>query len=264
MTNLPHPKVSVVTPAYNAENLISRTIQSVIDQTFTDWELIIVDDCSTDHTRKAVQAWTEQDARIRLVQVKKNFGGPAGPRNIGVENARGEYVAFLDADDIWHPQKLAIQIEVLDGGCCDFVCSQMSDFSSEESIRFPDFESYELETVSFAQQSIRARIPTSSVVVRQDLMKRYPFEESISYKAVEDYHCWLRMLESSPRCLKVRLPLLYYRKIEGQISGSKWYMMRKVFMVHRNYPGRSLFSAVFFTIGHVTVGLYHRYFKKGM
>jgi teichuronic acid biosynthesis glycosyltransferase TuaG len=264
VSNVPEPKVSVITPAYNAAALINRTIQSVIDQTFTDWELIIVDDCSTDSTRDVVEAWSVKDSRIRLIALERNFGGPAGPRNVGVEMARGEYVAFLDADDIWHPRKLEIQVAVLDSGAADFVCSQMKDFTSQESIEFANIGKYDLEAVSFRQQSIRARIPTSSVVARRELLRAHPFRELISYKAVEDYHCWLRMLQDTPKCLKVGVPLLCYRKIEGQISGSKLYMMRKVFMVHREFPGRSFLDATFLTLSHVFGGLYFRYFKKGM
>ncbi len=264
MSNVPEPRVSVITPAYNAEAVINRTIQSVCDQSFTNWELLVVDDCSTDCTRDVVEAWALKDSRVRLIGLKNNFGGPAGPRNVGVEMALGEYVAFLDADDIWHPRKLEIQVALLDSCAADFVCSQMKNFTSEEDIEFADIGEYDLEAVSFRQQSFRSRIPTSSVIARRELLRAHPFQELISYKAVEDYHCWLNILQSTPKCLKVGLPLLWYRKIEGQISGSKLYMMRKVFMVHREFPGRSFLDAVFLTLGHVLGGLYFRYFKKGM
>ncbi len=264
MSSLPAPKVSVVTPAYNAELLINRTIQSVVDQTFSDWELIIVDDGSTDNTRDVVKAWSARDDRVRLIALDKNFGGPAGPRNVGIEHARGEYIAFLDADDIWHPRKLELQVPVLDRGASEFVCSKMTDFSSEDTIKFADIAEYNVDPVSFSQQSIRARIPTSSVVARRELLRAHPFAEHTRYKAVEDYHCWLRILQSTPTCLKVNQPLLYYRKIEGQISGSKLYMMRKVYMVHREFPGRSFPESVALTLSHVFGGLYFRYFRKGM
>jgi teichuronic acid biosynthesis glycosyltransferase TuaG len=258
------PRISIVTPAYNAEKLIGRTIQSVIDQTFTDWEMIVVDDCSSDGTRSVVESWAQSDRRIRFEHLTKNFGGPAGPRNVGVKLARAKHVAFLDADDIWHPRKLEIQLDVLEGGGADFVCSKMQDFTSEDGIKFGDVCSYELETVSFGQQSVRARIPTSSVVARRELLKAHPFREDNSYKAVEDYHCWLRLLQNTPNCIKINVPLLYYRRIAGQISGSKVYMMRKVFMVHRDFPGRSLITAILLTCCHVLGGVYFRFLRKGM
>ncbi|GAA0556667.1 glycosyltransferase family 2 protein [Halomonas salifodinae] len=264
MSHISCPKVSVITPAYNAENLISRTIESVIDQTFSDWEMIVVDDCSSDSTSKVVEAWARKDSRIQLKTLNKNFGGPAGPRNIGVQAARGDYIAFLDADDIWHPRKLEVQIKVAFQCESDFVCSKMKDFSSEDEVAFSDVASYNLDKISFFQQSFRARIPTSSVLVRKELVTLHPFREEIAYKAVEDYHCWLRILDEKSSCIKIGVPLLFYRKVEGQISGSKLYMMRKVFMVHREYPGRSSAKAVFFTFSHVVGAVYSRLIKKGM
>jgi len=258
------PKVSIVTPAYNAEDLIGSTIQAVINQTFSEWELLIVDDCSTDSTREVVDGWVSRFDNIHLISLEKNFGGPAGPRNVGVEVARGDYVAFLDADDIWHPKKLEIQVAILDSNEADFVCSKMKDFTSEEDVEFPDIGEFGLESVSFRQQSLRARIPTSSVVVRRELLKANPFRELASYKAVEDYDCWLRILQRTPECIKISTPLLFYRRIEGQISGSKLYMMRKVFMVHRKFPGRSLIDAALLTGSHVIGGIYFRHFRKGM
>lgn len=264
MSKTSEQSVTIVTPAYNAERLIDSTIQSVVNQTFDDWEMLVVDDCSTDGTREIVQKWAEKDPRIKLIALSANFGGPAGPRNIGVREASGKYVAFLDSDDIWHPRKLEIQLQVLSKSNASFVCSQMKDFTSEQEISFDSIERYDLEEVSFKQQSLRARIPTSSVIVERDLLKATPFVEGINYKAVEDYHCWLRILERTPKCIKVRAPLLFYRKIEGQISGSKMAMMKKVFMVHWDYPGRSLSEAVFLTLTHVLGGLYFRFIKKGM
>lgn len=264
MSNVNAPKISVITPAYNAEGLINRTIRSVIDQSFSDWEMIVVDDCSTDGTREVVKVWSRADSRIKLESLAKNFGGPAGPRNVGVRLARGEYVAFLDADDIWHPRKLEIQLDLLEREHAKMVCSRMRDFSREEDIVFPTIGNIDYERVKFSQQSVRARIPTSSVVATRNLLIEHPFLEDISYKAVEDYHCWLRMLQSCGECLKVSEPLLNYRKVEGQISGSKIYMMRKVFMVHKEYPNRSIFDAFYLTFCHVFGGLYLRFFKKGM
>ena len=104
------PLVSVVMPAFNAAELIGPTLESVISQSFGDWELLVVDDCSKDSTREVVQAWADKDSRIKLITLPSNFGGPAGPRNEGVRLARGQYVAFLDSDDIWHPEKLKTQV----------------------------------------------------------------------------------------------------------------------------------------------------------
>lgn len=258
------PRVSVVMPAYNAARFIGESVNSVICQSVTDWELVVVDDCSTDDTREIVKALCDKDSRIRLIELERNFGGPAGPRNVGIKEAKAKLIAFLDSDDIWHPEKLAHQLAVMDKEKAVFVCSEMVDFSNEADILFPVLSNVQTEAVSFMQQSVRARIPTSSVLVFRSILQKVPFREDPAYKAVEDYHCWLRILDLAGECVKIKAPLLWYRRSEGQISGSKLTMMKRVLMVHREFPGRSRLSAYLFTLSHVLGGFYFRFLKKGM
>ncbi|CCG96001.1 glycosyltransferase family 2 protein [Marinobacter nauticus] len=258
------PRVSVVMPAYNASAFIAETIQSVLGQSVEDWELIVVDDCSTDNTREVVTALSNEDSRIRLIALEKNFGGPAGPRNVGVKAARADLVAFLDSDDIWHPEKLRLQLEVINNTEAAFVCTAMTDFVDESHLSFPSIDNVEQTKVTYWSQTVRAQIPTSSVIASKALLMRAPFREDSDYKAVEDYHCWLQVLQMVGVCVKLQVPLLYYRRSEGQISGSKLMMMKKVLMVHREYPGRSRIAALAFTFTHVLGGFYFRFLKKGM
>lgn len=107
------PRVGIVIPTYNRERLLARTIDSVRAQTYPDWELIVVDDRSTDGTRELVQGLAREDARIRY-RVNAHRQGPAGARNEGLEHVRGGRIAFLDSDDRWEPEKLAAQMTYLD------------------------------------------------------------------------------------------------------------------------------------------------------
>jgi glycosyltransferase involved in cell wall biosynthesis len=108
------PKVSIIIPTYNCEKFIDKTIQSVIDQTYKNWELIIVDDLSTDNSRKILNEWKNKNNKIRLILLNKNSGGPAHPKNIGILYATGEYIAYLDHDDEWLPEKIEKQINILE------------------------------------------------------------------------------------------------------------------------------------------------------
>ena len=108
------PKVSIITPTYNGEKFIERAIKSVLWQTFKDWEMIIVDDASTDKTVKIVKEYAQKDSRIKLIELKENSGGPAIPRTIAYKEARGEYIAFLDQDDIYYPEYLELKINYLE------------------------------------------------------------------------------------------------------------------------------------------------------
>ena len=108
-----NPLVSVITALYNAEEFIGHAIESVIHQSYPNWEMIIVDDCSTDDSRRIVAEYSARDTRINLIESKDNFGGPARPRNIGIQRSRGDYIAFLDADDFWFRHKLSKQTKFL-------------------------------------------------------------------------------------------------------------------------------------------------------
>lgn len=98
-------KVSVITPMYNCEKFISETIESVLNQTYTNWEMIIIDDCSTDKSKQIVKQYIERDKRIRLIALNENSGA-AVARNKGIEVSSGRFIAFLDGDDLWEPNKL--------------------------------------------------------------------------------------------------------------------------------------------------------------
>ena len=105
--------VSIIMPVYNAERFIDEAIDSVISQTYFDWELLIVDDCSTDKSSTIVKNYLRNDSRIRYLKTDKCSGSPAFPRNLGINEAKGRYIAFLDSDDIWLPNKLEDQLKVL-------------------------------------------------------------------------------------------------------------------------------------------------------
>lgn len=258
------PTVTVVTPSYNAEKLIGHTIESVLAQTFQDWELLVIDDCSKDSTREVVSVYAARDDRIRLIALEKNNGAPAAPRNIGVREAKANWIAFLDADDIWHPEKLALQLQAASSTCGKFISSQMRDFWDDAKLTFAPVKDAPVRAISFGQQRIKGRIPTSSVLVTRELMLAFPFNEDIRYKAVEDYHCWLRVLESGPLNWKVQYPLLSYRRIAGQISGSKRYMLERMYMLHREFPNTSALQALLFTVTHALGGFYYRILRKGL
>ena len=108
-----YPKVSIIIPTYNRANLLSRAIKSILNQTFKDFELIIVDDGSTDNTRQVVEKFQKEDSRIKYIW-QENSGAPARPKNTGIKNSTGEYIAFLDDDDEWLPEKLEKQLKLFE------------------------------------------------------------------------------------------------------------------------------------------------------
>ena len=107
--------VSIITPTYNSEKFISETINSVLNQTYTNWELLITDDCSTDKTVEIVESYVKKDCRIKFFSLKKNSGA-AIARNNSIKNSKGRYISFLDSDDLWLKNKLELQINFMKKG----------------------------------------------------------------------------------------------------------------------------------------------------
>src|SRR5690606_921167 len=104
--------ISIITPCYNASKFLLETYESIKAQTYMDWEWIVVDDCSTDHSWEMLQKFSEEDTRVKIFQNEKNLGA-AVTRNKCLAEAQGEYYAFLDSDDLWHQEKLKTQIEFM-------------------------------------------------------------------------------------------------------------------------------------------------------
>lgn len=125
------PTISIITPAYNAENYISQTIESVQNQSFKDWELIIVDDCSKDYTSVLVKEFENKDPRIRMIKAPQN-GGVAKARNLGLEQAQGDFIAFVDSDDLWKPDKLEKQLSFMKEKGCVLSYTDFQKFNTED------------------------------------------------------------------------------------------------------------------------------------
>lgn len=221
MPNEYAPLVSVIIPLYNTEKFIAQTIQSVINQTFTNWELIIIDDCSTDKSTQIVNNLMAIDKRITLITSPLNFGGPAKPRNIGIENSRGAYIAFLDADDIWLPEKLEKQLKFIQTNNLNFsscYCTLIDEQSKEVPLGWKSTLIYKMFSKQTTCDVIKNNfILTSSVIVDKKVLLN--FNENKDYIAVEDFDLWLRILVEQKTAYRYQDEnLLQYRLVNNSIS----------------------------------------------
>ena len=185
-------KFSVIIPAYNAEGFISKAIESVIHQTHPDWEMIIVNNCSTDNTVHIVKQYLEADSRIRFISCEENSGSPARPRNLGLQAARGEYIAFLDADDSFFPEKLsAVERYFNSQPEIDCVCHGEQHIKNGVIVREDYYGPYATyEDLLFFGNSLS----TSAVVMRRSCFERVGlFSEEKEFGGFEDYDYWLRL-----------------------------------------------------------------------
>ena len=259
--------VSVVVPCFNASAFIRSTIESVLAQTHTALELLVVDDKSTDDSAAIVEAIGERDPRVVLIQMPRNAGAPAAPRNAGVAAARGEWIAFLDADDLWHPRKLELQMRALAEHGAALCSTQMKDFREERDIaRVEPPASVRVERVTLRQLLLKYRTPTSSIVVRRELMRAHPFNEDLSYKAREDTDCFIQLHEHIPYSIKLAHPLVYYRQQAAQISGNKGKMVRRhlsILKKYRHKSGEGLgVMAYVYTATHFLASIYVRAIRR--
>lgn len=235
--------VSVVVPAYNAARYLPQTIDSVLAQEGVALELLIVDDCSTDDTAALVAVAAARDARVRYLRMPANSGGPAGPRNLGIQAAQGRWVALCDADDLWHPQKLRVQLDLALRERADLVCSAIEDFADGN---LPTLPGRTLPTklsshrLPYWQMLLKDRIATSSVLCRRDaLLLDGGFDTARELIAVEDYDLWLRLMERPGfQVLRIEVPMVAYRRLAQSLSAGKWRHARKVMRVPRRAAER--------------------------
>lgn len=265
-------EVSVVVPAYNAQRHLPDTIASVLAQQGVALEVIVVDDCSRDDTAKCVAEAASRDPRVRYLRMPANSGGPAGPRNHGVQAARGSWVALCDADDLWHPRKLRVQLDLAHSSGANLVCSAIEDFTDGETTALPTTSlptEMQARPLPYWQMLLKDRIATSSVLCRRDaLQSGGGFNTARELIAVEDYDLWLRLMEQPGfRVLRIGVPLVAYRRLADSLSASKWRHARKVMRVprlaseRRGWRWAFPFLAPLLWVGYGGMSIYWRVLK---
>lgn len=214
--------MSIITPLFNAEKYIFETIESVICQTYKNWEMIIVDDCSTDKSCDIVKSYQQKDMRIRLIESDINFGGPARPRNIGLRNARGAYVAFLDADDVWLPKKLARQVcFMLENPDID-ICHTLANIIDSHGVvqgYFNTQKTYNILKYLVSKKNLL--FYTNNININSAIMKidcEIFFEEDRNIVALEDWKYWIDNLHKGKKIHLLKKILLNYRLRQDSIS----------------------------------------------
>ncbi len=206
------PKVSVVIPAYNAMTYLPETLESVLRQTFTDFEVLIINDGSSDH----IVQWASElvDSRIRLISQENQ--GLSGARNTGIAQAQGEYIAFLDADDLWEQTKLEKQVRCLeDNPEVGLVHAWMLLVDEQGKFTGRVMPSY-AEGDVWKQLAEKNVIACPSVIVRRCCFEKVGvFDQSLH--SLEDWEMWIRIATSYPFAV-IKEPLAYYRQLPNSMS----------------------------------------------
>ena len=241
--------VSIIMPSYNSEKYIKDSIESVLNQTYPFWELLIVDDCSTDQTVDIIKSF--KDERIKLFQNEVNSGA-AISRNWALREAKGKWIAFLDSDDLWLPTKLEEQLKFMVGNNCYFA---FTDYRICLNGKWEDVIHTAPNKVDF--KTIKKYCYFSTITVIYDVEKDGLVQIG-DIKKNNDYAMWLMILKKVdayryPKCLS------YYIKHNNSISsGSKIKLIKWHYYLFKNECGYSIILSTLLTIGN----LWHGFWKK--
>lgn len=237
--SMPDKLVSIITPAWKAESFIKTTIDSVIQQTHKDWEMIIVDDCSPDNTFSVVEEIAKHDSRIRLIRHEKN-SGPATARNTGCSVARGRWVAMLDSDDSWLPDKLEKQLEFHRKKNCVLTYTAYRRVNSDytqigDVIRIPD-------TVTYNELLGNTAIATSTVMMDRTKTGNIHFKKMY----YDDFGCWLDLLRNGDKAYGLQEDLMRYRVLSHSVSRNKLRSAHEVWKTYRNIEKLPLLQSLYY------------------
>lgn len=237
------PLVSIITPLYNAENYIIPTVKSIQEQTYTHWEHIIVNDCSTDNSLNIAEELSKKDTRIKVVTLSRNSGA-AQSRNKATELAKGDYIAFLDADDLWHPEKLEKQLKYMQ--------------AHNAAVSYTSYTH-----INKAGKPLGKRIKAlPELTYQKQHSNNYVGNLTGIYKAAEigkiiapnirkrqDWAVWLEAIKKSNRpAVGLQEDLAYYRMHEGSMSSNKLNLVTYNFKFYKEYLGYSWIKSAFYLL----------------
>ena len=248
--------VSIIMPSYNTGSYIAQSIQSVLAQTYSHWELIIVDDCSTDNTDEVIANYLS-DSRIVYLKNETNSGA-AVSRNRALKEAKGKWIAFLDSDDLWLPEKLDKQIS--------FMKNNGFYFSYTEYCEIDEDGNFLNKKVSGPRKITKSKMYMycwpGCLTVMYDCEKIGLIEIS-PIKKNNDYAMWLQAIDKAD-CYLLKENLAQYRKRAGSISNhSYWKLIKWHYRLFKESDNKGVVKSVFFTLGNLVWGVFKKIYYVG-
>lgn len=251
--------ISIITPVYNCENLIEETILSVLNQTYQNWEMILVDDCSQDNSAKIIKKYAKIDTRIKYFKLEENSGA-AIARNRGLKESTGRFVAYLDSDDLWRKEKLEKQIKFMLENKYGFTCTDYEKIDEEGNslnkiIKIPSKVNYNLYLRNTIIQTVGVMVDTK--ITGKDLLIMP------NIRRRQDAATWCQLLRSGFDCYEVPENLSYYRVVNNSLSSNKFKAAKGTWFLYRNIEKLPLWKASFCFVGYASNAVKKRiYIKK--
>ena len=246
------PVVTVVMPVYNSQQYLTESLSSVLSQTLVDFELIAIDDYSSDSSLLILESYASNDARVRVIGLDQN-SGPAVARNVGIREAKGRYIAFIDSDDIWLPNKLAIQLELMQSTQSAIVFSSYS--LIQEGQRGSGAVVCAPAKVTYPMLLKSNYIGCSTAMYDTKKVGKVYMPE-IRFR--QDYGLWLRILRNGHAALGVSEPLVRYRVRKESVSSNKPRAALYHWKVLRAESNTPLPMALYYFVWYVVLALKKR------
>lgn len=235
--------VSVVTPVYNSEKYIKKTIDSVLAQSYENLELILVDDCSTDYSKKIIEDYKQKDSRIKLISLKKNSGA-AIARNTGIKKATGNFIAFIDSDDQWNEEKLEKQLKFMKINNYGFTFTayeMVKDAKKIKNVIVPE----KIEYKGLLKNTV---IGCSTVMINKDIIGDFKMP---NVRKGQDTLTWLKILENEPFAYGLNSTLTKYRIGNKSISSNKISALKRTWSNYRKFTDLNLFETVYYYVYYI-------------
>lgn len=249
--------VSIITPMYNSEKYIAEMIESVISQSYTNWELIIVDDCSNDNSVNIVNKFAINDKRIRLIKQDKN-GGPSSARNRAINESNGKFLAFLDSDDIWINTKLEKQIRYMENNKVSITCTSYKIASEDMNIIYRDFIIPNIITYKMLLK--QNYLSCDTVIIDKKYFKDLRIDNNAKH---EDYIFWLKLIKEVECVHGIQECLAIYRVRENSRSSGKINSAIEIFNVYKTKENLGILKSYFYTLQYILRGVFkYRNIKK--
>lgn len=251
-------KVTIVTPSWNSEKYIEQTIRSVQAQTYENWEMIIVDDCSSDSTVDIIKKISEEDPRVKILVQPQN-GGAAKARTRSMKAGTGKYVAYLDADDIWKSQKLEKQISFMKKNKCGFSCTSYEVINDNgKSLNKFVHMLPKVDYIGFLTNNL---LQTVGIMVDTDIVdKKYLVMPDIRRR--QDAATWLQILKAGYECYGLDEILAEYRRAENSLSSDKFKAIKGVWSLYRDIEHLSLPFSCYCFIRYAFLAVWKRLYIK--
>lgn len=247
--------VSIITPMYNSEKYIGRAITSVLSQTYPYWEMIIVDDCSSDKSTQIVEEFAEQDSRVKLIVLDQNSGA-AVTRNTAIENASGRYIAFLDSDDLWYENKLKLQLKFMEENNYAFVFGCYEKINEEGQLVSVATVS---KKVGYSDLLKLTNIGCLTVIYDTSVLDK---QYMPLIRKRQDLGLWLKLLKLVPYGYGMKQVLAQYQLRSDSISANKFVAAQYTWKLYRDVEKLNFLLALYYFTHYAFNGLLRTKFQK--